>query len=374
MPEPNGSDDADFRDQTSLSRRLRITPEELRDRLAFLGFGAEDRRLLPHLADVIRDALPELIDEFYRHLLQFDPMQRLLTDPARLDRLKQAQREYLLSLGELPDRPDYVERRLRIGLTHERVGLDQKWYLGAYSTMFALIVRRLAAQNRQDADRLAAMAVTLEKLFKLDQTLVVDVYHHAATERLAASLDELRETHRQLEEVYRLDALTHVLNRRSLMDTLDTELERSRRYHRPFALLFLDVDHFKAINDRHGHTRGDIVLQWLVQLIARMLRPPDILGRYGGEEFAIGLIECDEQRANTIAERIRAGVAQAACEADAQMIPVTVSIGVSLLSPSAQGVEDLLKEADVALYQAKARGRNRVETYRPATGTGPPAH
>ncbi len=374
MQEQNGSEGADPHSQTSLSRRLQITPEELRNRLAFLGFGEEDRRNLPLLGAVIRDALPDLIDEFYRHLLQFDPLQRLLAEPGRLDRLKDAQRQYLLSLGESPDRPEYIEQRLQIGLTHERVGLEQKWYLGAYSTIFILILRRLAVSVQHSMDRLASMAGTLEKLFKLDQTLVVDVYHHATTERLAASLERLRETHRRLEEVSRLDALTHILNRRSLMETLETELERSRRYHRPFALLFLDVDHFKAINDRHGHARGDLVLQWIVQLIAGMLRPPDILGRYGGEEFAIGLIECDEQRANTIAERIRAAVAQAACEADGQRLPVTVSIGISLLSSSAQGVEDLLKEADVALYQAKARGRNRVETYRPSDGTAPSAH
>jgi diguanylate cyclase (GGDEF)-like protein len=367
MPDQPGSERSRPARQQSQIRHLDITSDEVQRRLEFLGFGEQDRRNLPSLAAVVRESLSTLIDEFYRHLLKFDQLGAILAEPGRLDRVKHAQRRYLLSIGQPPDQAEYLELRLHIGLTHERVGLDQKWYLGAYSTMFTLIARRLVAkQGEQTPERIGSLLCTLEKLFKLDQTLVVDTYHHATTQRLASSIDELRETHRRLEEVSRLDALTQVLNRRSLMEEMGKELERSRRYHRPFALLFLDVDHFKAVNDRHGHQRGDRVLQWIVRLIAGMLRPPDILGRYGGEEFAVGLIECDEQRARTIAERVRAAVAQDACEADGQTIAVTVSIGISHLSPGASDVEGLLKQADAALYQAKANGRNRVETYRPS--------
>ena len=360
---PEGNDSPE---PISLSRRLHITPDELRQRLSFLAFGQEDHRNLPILAAVVRASLSDLITAFYHHLLRFDALRDMLADPARLERLKQAQRRYLLSIGEPPDTMEYVELRLQIGYTHERVVLEQKWYLGAYSRLFGLIVERLIEQGAREPEQLASLIGTLEKLFKLDQTLAMETYSHATTEQLAASLGQLRETHRQLEEASRLDGLTHILNRRALMETLEKELERSRRYQRPFALLFLDVDHFKAINDRHGHQRGDKVLQWIVQLIAGMLRPPDILGRYGGEEFAVGLIECDEQRARMIAERIRAAVAQAPCESDGQTIAVTISIGISLLGPSASDVEALLKQADAALYRAKAGGRNRVEAYRPS--------
>jgi diguanylate cyclase (GGDEF)-like protein len=365
MPAHKGPEAGRPGDEVALSR-FHITPDEIRCRLEFLGFAEADRANLSVLAAVIAESVSSLIEDFYRHLFRFDPLRKILADPARLERLKQTQRSYLLTIGQLPDQADYIEQRLRIGLAHERAGLDQKWYLGAYSALFELIARRLIAQLEQKPERISSVLCTLEKLFKLDQTLVVETYHHATTERLAASLSQLRETHRQLEEVSRLDELTHVLNRRSLMEELEKELERSRRYLRPFSLLFLDVDHFKAVNDRHGHQRGDVVLQWIVRLIAGMLRPPDILGRYGGEEFAVGLIECDEQRARAIAERVRAAVAEDACVADGQTIAVTVSIGISHFGPGVSGLEALLKQADVALYQAKANGRNRVESYRPS--------
>ena len=141
------------------------------------------------------------------------------------------------------------------------------------------------------------------------------------------------------------------------------EFKRSRRYQHPFALLFLDVDHFKEINDRHGHVFGDHVLLHVVQLARGMIRPPDIIGRYGGEEFVIGLVECDQVGALQIAERIRLKIAQDQFAWEHRVASVTVSIGVVMLSPEIDRVETLITRADQAMYHAKRRGRNRVELY-----------
>jgi len=244
----------------SLCEQLQITAEELQTRLAFLSFGAQDGRNLIEIHDVIVSHVDEIIGEFYDHLLQFEELRGILSDPKLVERLKGSQRQYLLSLGQLGDGVEYAEARLRIGLTHERVGLKQKWYLGAYHKLFELILQRLAVRYSGDACRLSSLVLTLNKALRLDEIFVVEAYYHATMQRLDDSLRQLKDAHQQLEGLSRRDSLTPVNNRRALMEALALEFQRSRRYQHPFALLFLDVDHFKKINDRHGHVFGDHVL------------------------------------------------------------------------------------------------------------------
>jgi diguanylate cyclase (GGDEF)-like protein len=347
----------------SLCDQLQITAEELQTRLACLSLGAQDERNLVEIRDVISSCVEEIIEEFYDHLLQFDELRGILSDPTLVERLKGSQRRYLLSLGRSVDCAEYAEGRLRIGLTHERVGLKQKWYLGAYHTLFELILQPLTARYSGDASRLSSLVLTLNKIITLDEIFVVETYYHATMQRLEDSLCQLKDAHRQLEDLSRRDSLTPVNNRRALMEALSLEFHRSRRYRHPFALLFLDVDHFKGINDRYGHAFGDHVLIHMVQLAKGIIRPPDIIGRYGGEEFVIGLVECDRGGALQIAERIRLKVAQTPFAWEQHATPVTVSIGVGVLSPEIDQVETLVTRADQAMYHAKRKGRNRVELY-----------
>lgn len=347
----------------SLAEQLHISPEELTTRLAFLSFSREDEANLQDISSLLQSDLDQIIDEFYRHLHQFEELREILSDPALLTRLKQAQRDYLLSFGSVASTVAYAERRLRIGLVHERIGLAQKWYLGAYRLLFELITCRLAERYAADGHRLASLVLTLNKVLRLDEIFVVEAYYHMTTQRLEKSLAALTEAHHQLEQLSRLDPLTQVQNRRSLMEALEKELQRSRRYHRPLALLFLDVDHFKAINDRYGHAFGDRVLQRITQVAASLIRLPDILGRYGGEEFAIGLVECDEAMAWDIAERIRHTIANTTFDWDNQQAHVSVSIGIALSTSSLERLGTLIEQADQALYQAKASGRNRIEVF-----------
>lgn len=347
----------------SLCDQLQITEEELQTRLAFLSFGEQDRRNLVEIRGVISSRVDEIIGEFYDHLLQFEELRGILSDPKLVERLKGSLRQYLLSLGQLGDDVGYVEARLRIGLTHERVGLKQKWYLGAYHKLFELILQRLAVRYSGDAGRLSSLVLTLNKVLRLDEIFVVETYYHATMQRLEDSLCRLKDAHRQLEGLSRRDSLTLVNNRRALMEALAMEFQRSRRYQHPFALLFLDVDHFKEINDRHGHVFGDHVLLHVVQMARGIIRPPDIMGRYGGEEFVIGLVECDQSGALQIAERIRLKIAQDQFAWEHCSTAVTVSIGVVMLSPEIDQVETFVTRADQAMYHAKRRGRNRVELY-----------
>jgi diguanylate cyclase (GGDEF)-like protein/PAS domain S-box-containing protein len=166
---------------------------------------------------------------------------------------------------------------------------------------------------------------------------------------------------KELERQAHLDALTSLNNRGYFMLLSEQELARAMRYGRELSLLMLDIDNFKRINDTYGHKCGDIVLQKLAEIFQNSLREVDIIGRLGGEEFAILLPETGKNHAIEIAERLRANIANTAIEIlDNQTIKFTVSIGIALLDSTIHKLDDLLIVADKALYDAKNSGRNQV--------------
>lgn len=167
-----------------------------------------------------------------------------------------------------------------------------------------------------------------------------------ATDRLRTELEHLA-TH---------DSLTNALTRRHMAEICDRELERCRRHGHSMALLVMDMDHFKAVNDTHGHQAGDRVLINFVAKVNALLRRPDQLGRFGGEEFMLMLPETSLDEAVLVAERIRE-----ACFKDTELHACTVSIGVTTNRHDDDTVDSLLARADAAMYRAKAQGRNRVE-------------
>lgn len=165
------------------------------------------------------------------------------------------------------------------------------------------------------------------------------------------------------------DTLTQVHNRRSFDIEFAKELERAFRQQTPLSCLFVDIDHFKHINDSYGHAAGDQCLRKVAQLISNELRKTDLLARYGGEEFVALLPHCHQEEAYTIAERVRLAVANHPMMLDADnAIPLTVSIGLTTWQPNRENREQLpvagdtiLATADKAMYQAKRLGRNQVQ-------------
>lgn len=158
----------------------------------------------------------------------------------------------------------------------------------------------------------------------------------------------------ELERLVTHDSLTGALTRRALFTTGEAELARSRRQGRPLSVLMLDLDHFKQVNDQHGHVVGDRVLVDFVVRAHAVLRRPAVLGRYGGEEFVALLPDTDAAEALAVAERIRSS----AC-ADPELPCCHVSIGVATARPQ-ESLDALINRADAGLYQAKAQGRNQV--------------
>lgn len=178
---------------------------------------------------------------------------------------------------------------------------------------------------------------------------------------LCMELRRRRRAERVLSELAGTDALTGLANRRTLDERLRLEWDRAQRSTEPLTLLMIDVDHFKAFNDRHGHHGGDEALRTVAQVIASNIRrPADLAARYGGEEFAVVLPHTDAKGAWVIAEHIRSSVEHLP-RVDGAKEPITVSIGLSTWDKrSRMSLEALLLSADQALYEAKHQGRNRI--------------
>jgi diguanylate cyclase (GGDEF)-like protein len=171
--------------------------------------------------------------------------------------------------------------------------------------------------------------------------------------------------HAELEHASRIDAKTGLLNAVTWQREARVEISRASRTHAPLAVAMLDIDHFKAVNDTHGHLTGDAVLAALSATLRALLRDYDLIGRFGGEEFAILLPQTDAATAAQITERLRAKLAEITVttgNGSSTQVPlrVTVSIGVATLATARRDLDDLIAAADVALYRAKAQGRNRV--------------
>ncbi|MEK7747479.1 MAG: diguanylate cyclase [Nitrospirota bacterium] len=170
------------------------------------------------------------------------------------------------------------------------------------------------------------------------------------------------EMYQQVKELATTDELTHILNRRAFLNILERELKRADRLETTLALFLIDLDHFKEINDLHGHIAGDEVLREIALLLRQVIREIDVVARYGGEEFVIILPEVNQKEAEIAAERMRQAIESHLFRKGKEALHLSVSIGISIFPFSrTKNPEDLFHLADVALYIAKKNGRNRIQ-------------
>jgi two-component system, cell cycle response regulator len=316
-----------------------LEPEDALARLAIFGLTESDQTNLSIIRNVLREQSKTVVDRFYDHLLAFPECQKILASETRVLRLKEAQRAYLSTLGEFQVKDAssvarYFEGRFRVGVAHERVGLTPRLYAGAYAKLGQLATEAVAERHSGRIDLIAS----LHKILILDSHLALEAYQTVREDAMVATASR--------------DFLTEVANRPAALEGLKREVERAIRFRRSMALLFIDVDHFKRINDSLGHAAGDSLLRQVAQALQAAVRPADIVGRYGGDEFLVGLVETELDAAIAVAERVRARLAGGAS-------PITLSVGVVMANQD-DTVQTLVDRADRAMYEAKKEGRDRV--------------
>jgi len=198
---------------------------------------------------------------------------------------------------------------------------------------------------------------TKDELFYLKRAILV------MAQELEDTISKLEQEKRTFEEMAYTDPLTGLSNRRFFLREANRMLEFAKRYKEPLALMMLDIDNFKRINDEYGHDVGDLVLKELARVIKENIRSSDIPARFGGEEFVVLLPRTDERGAVMVADRIRNSFRNSHIQVNGKDVWTTVSIGVALYEHG-EDLDSLIKKADEALYEAKRKGKDRVEVFR----------
>lgn len=232
------------------------------------------------------------------------------------------------------------------------------------------VLRELLVQNEEQRGRLEKLVRISDGYHNVSRTQNLDLIREydrqiLRLEKLARISDryqsQLLQLNEELKALTLRDPLTGIGNRRYMSERLREEVERARRVDAVFSLAVLDIDHFKYVNDDHGHDAGDEVLCGVAELVRATLRDYDVFARWGGEEFVIALPESGLTTAITVCERVRTAVGAARFTHGGEHIPITVSLGLTE-HRIGEAPSDTINRADAALRQAKAAGRNRLKT------------
>lgn len=333
-------------------------PAEVYAWLEWFGLGKNDHAQAKVLnEEVTAPYIDQIIEEFHQHLHQNTQLS-LLTEKIDWAELKRRLAESLLSLGQEFDTPKYFQDRLQLGTLYASAGVPLRFYPSAYTLMQQCILHHIPPRL-QAWDKGAPLISFIMRIMGLSLSLAIEAYYLAKMSAVEQSVTELRTEVIEWQRRAKTDALTNIANRWEIMEALRRWVDISHKQQTPLCLIMADIDWFKHVNDAFGHLAGDEVLKYVAQRIQATLRPIDVLGRYGGEEFLIILPETDLQAATAIAERVRAHVAQCPIHTQHQDVLVTISLGVCEYRDEPD-LPALIEQADLAMYEAKKIGRNRV--------------
>lgn len=254
--------------------------------------------------------------------------------------------------------------------------IDEKWFRGKSESVFILKNRSFTIWEQQPyifrfknyrpitgkADYMYQNATFIPLTTTTGEVSHICIIIYDVTDA-AVNKQELEEANAKLEQMSRTDALTKLANRGFWEQTLRKEYVRLTRSGAKSCLLMFDIDHFKHINDEHGHSGGDEALRHISNLLLKSLRESDVAGRYGGEEFAVTLVDTDTEGAQNFAERLRKLIENTAILFDGKQIKLTVSIGFACFDAEFGCHEKWIEAADKALYYSKEHGRNQVTNF-----------
>lgn len=329
---------------------------KIAERLQWLELSAADHATAKQLQqEVIQPNTEAIVDAFYAWLPTLDEARALLADDELVKHLRQTQTQYLLNLGIDFDQTAYFESRLRVGQAHVWVGLSLSLYQCSYRYFSEQILRHIDPLHKNAVE----LTRFVHKIISLDMSLAIETYHLTQVRTLEELLARSKSQQKTLRMAAATDSLTGLANHETILTELERALQQPPTKNHPVVAIMADIDHFKQINDTHGHLTGDKVLVETTRRIQSALRDFDDIGRYGGEEFLLVLSGSNLVTATAVAKRIREHVGNQPINLQGLEVPVTISLGVAA-AHEGEAVDELVARADKALYAAKAAGRNCV--------------
>lgn len=308
---------------------------------------------------VIRPNVDAIVDSFSDVLSGLEEFGNIVGAESSARRLKAIQRRYLLSLAVDFGERQYFEERLRIGSVHQRIGVPQSSYQCSMQVLQFLLIQHIPRQIRSDHFAFEEMIQFILKITALDISLAVESYCASRVLDLEESLDIAHGERESLHHLAVTDWLTELHNHSYSRYFLGEALERAHIDHSPLCVIMADLDHFKNINDVHGHLVGDRVLKIAAARMVSGARDSDEICRYGGEEFLFILENTKIAAAKVVAERVRIRIGDDAVHGRKAKINISLSLGIAQARKN-DSVDTLIDRADAALYVAKFAGRNCV--------------
>lgn len=348
----------------ALLDRMAIDESEIDTRKRLMGCRPEDEHLLSEAASVMKPVIGQIVHDFFTLLMHQNEISQFAIGGETYRRLKGEMARYVSSLfGEERGR-EYVYERLRIGLIHQRNGVEPKLFIAAMKALKAVLRDHI---SRCMPDKKSGLAVwnALDSLLCFDTMFVLDTYFYSymsqvdqarsEIETYARSLEEqVAARTRELEEQSRRDSLTGLYNHRAFTEFLRRDLALAIRNGTPLCLVYIDVDDFKIVNDKHGHREGDDLLKQIGSVLASVSRESDIACRYGGDEFCVILPNAFSQQAKIFCERIIDRFTRIRQD-------VTMSFGIGQSGPVDHlDMDSLIRAADGLMYSAKRISGNHI--------------
>jgi diguanylate cyclase (GGDEF)-like protein len=336
----------------NLAQEMGISADDISLRKEFLEFSESDIGLLREIHEHIESSH---IDDFftalfYHHLRSFPELREFIPDGATLERLKAAQSHYFRQLTAGDYGMDYILDRLRVGHSHQRIGLEPKWYTGAYRKYLSFLLPILHEVSEGDGEKFMAYYDALLKVVFFDMELALDTYFHSDRQELTRMANH--------------DALTGLPNRYLLSDRLEQAIHQAHRDQNKVAVLFIDLDRFKIINDSLGHQVGDKVIAAVSERLAKALREGDTIARLGGDEFVVILASLErEEGVASVARKLLNSIEQSIIVNSYELFTMA-SMGIAVYPLDGDNQDELLKNADAAMYLSKQEGGNTFRFYR----------
>lgn len=327
-------------------------------RLDLLQLHASDLDLAQKLQkEIISSQIDRLVDEFYDYVLSQEQMVNLLKGVDIRQRME-TQKYYIESLGIDFNTSGYFDERLRVGLAHAQAQIPLPIYECAFYYMQEMLFHAIELADGLTSIEKNRLQQFVRKITFLDMSLATDTYIRINVEVLKESITTLRTETQKLSSKVNIDVLTELNSREYIFKQAEKLLLEARNTDQDFSVILIDIDHFKQINDSHGHVGGDAVLKSVAVRLKETLRDIDFIGRIGGEEFMVLLPKADEMIAAQVSERIRQVVANNPVTFNDTLIDITISLGYA--QAKKDKLSTLIERADKALYQSKHGGRNRV--------------